>query len=505
MTPSVDEERDRGMDNDFILVLDLGGPQAITMARKLRAQRYYTEIMSRSADIELFRRKSPRGILIVGADDCETAESFPRAVLSLGIPVLAMGGAARMLALAMGAVSQGTLLKDSASMITFQPCELFDQMSESDRYFARVDGFELPECLTPIATTVDGLVPGFADIEHNLFALQFYAESNDPDGAVILSNFAERICGCTPFWSIETYIEEELRYIRERVGDSTVLMAVSGGLDSTTCAALMQRAIGDKMLCVFIDNGLLREHEAETVVETLRDQLGFRLIYIDARERFLARLKGITDPLEKHHATHNEFMNCLSDVCIAHPEAEYVVKGTIYSDLLDSNVSDEPYARNFEDGKLLEPVRMLFKDEVRDLSQYLELPSEIINRQSFPCAGLALRCCGEVTEQKLSLLRNADAILHDVMLSSDQAKRLTQWFTVLTNTFTLGQREGSGQYEYACVIRAVSENAGSGFSVGKLPYDLLDRLATRITQEIPGINRVVYDITDSDTAAIEWE
>ena len=300
------------MYNDFILVLDLGGQEAIEMARKLRYQHYYTEIMSRSADIELFRRKSPRGILIVGGE-CANPNSFPRAVLALGIPVLALGGAARMMIEACGAVSEGVLLKDQASQITFLPCLLFDQLSESDRYFSRIDGFALPEGFQPIATTIDGLTPAFADFDRNLYGLQFYAESNDPDGAIILSNFAEKICGCTPIWSVEDYIEEETRYIREKVGDGTALMAVSGGIDSAACAMLMKRAIDDRLKCIFIDTGLLRTGEAEFVTNTFQNYLEMDVIRIDARERFLRQLSGIADPVDKRRVVHNELIRVLQE------------------------------------------------------------------------------------------------------------------------------------------------------------------------------------------------
>ena len=492
------------MDNDFILVLDLGGQNAVEMARKLRYQRYYTEIMSRTADIELFRRKSPRGILIVGGDDCDTPESFPRAVLELGVPVLALGGAARMMIEASGASSEGVLLENQASQITFLPCPLFDQLSESDRYFARIDGFALPDGFKPIATTIDGLTPAFADFERNLYGLQFYAESNDPDGAVILSNFAEKICGCTPIWTMEDYIEEETRYIQDKIGDGCALMAVSGGVDSTVCAMLMKRAIGDRLKCVFIDNGLLRNGEAERVQNTFEELLGLPLTRVDARERFMYRLKGITDPVEKHHAAHSEFLSVISEVSAGCPEAEFFVQGTIYSDLLTGGSSDEVYARRLDAGKLLEPIRMLFKDEVRWVGEKLGLPPTVTAQQPFPGPALALRCMGEVTEEKLSLLRKADDILREEIQASGQDKKLTQFFVVLMDERTLGRRNGAYVYEHACALRAVSEQGIQSYSVGKLPYDLLDRVAGRIIQEIPGINRVVYDISPWENTAIEW-
>ena len=497
------------MDNDFILVLDLGGPQAVEMARKLRNQCYYTEIMSRGADEALFRRKAPRGILVVGEDDCN--EPFPGAALALDVPVLALGGAARRMIETFGAVSEGVLLKEQASQITFQgadlpqPCPLFDQLSESDRYFTRVDGFALPEGCVSIASTMEGYSPAFANFERRLYGLQFYAESNDPDGAVILSNFAEKICGCTPIWTAKDFLEEEVRYIRERVGEGSALMAVSGGVDSTTCALLMRRAIGERVTCVFIDTGLMRSGEAEQVRNTFEGELGLPLICVDAGERMLNRLRGVVDPVEKRQVIYEEYMKIFAEVGREHPEAEYFVEGTIYSALLARGSSDAVYARRFDPGKRLEPIRMLFKDEVRILSELLGMPRSLSARQPFPGPGLAVRCLGEVTESKLALLRRADAIFREQIQLAGQDKRLTRYFVLLDDARTLGRRLGVTTREYACVLRAVSEQGLASYTVGKLPYDLLERVAARIIREIPGINRVVYDISPCDNTFVEWQ
>ena len=492
------------MENDFILVLDLGGPQAVTMARKLRNQQYYTEIISRNADIDLFRRKAPRGILVVGGDDAPRSDIFPRAVLSLGIPVLSMGGAARMMAEAEGAESEGILLQETAAQITFSPCDLFEGLTVSDRYLARIDGFALPEGYKAIASTTSGLIPAFADFSRNLYGLQFYAESNDPDGAAILSNFAERICGCTPKWTIDNFIEEEIRYVQERVGHASALMAVSGGVDSAACAALMRRAIGDRLRCVFVDTGLLRENEAERVRNTYENVLNMPLICVDARSRFIDRLRGITDPVDKHRAVHNEFINVFSEITQAHPDAEFLVKGTIYSDLLASGTSDAAYARQFDSGTLLEPVRMLFKDEIRSLAETLGLPAALAARQPFPAPGLAVRCGGEVTREKLMQLRHADAILREAVIEEGQEKRLSQFFAVLPDARALTLRSGAASFGRVCALRAVMKH-GDSFTVGKLPYDLLDRVAEQILAEVPGISRVLYDISGGACGAVEWE
>lgn len=491
------------MVNDFILVLDLGGPEAIEMARKLRNQRYYTEIMSRGADIALFRRKSPRGILVVGGEG--RPNSFPRAVLELGVPVLALGGAARRMIEACGAVSEGSLLKDQATQISFTNCPLFDQLCESDRYFERVKGFALPEGFRSIATTLEGFSPAFADLERGLYGLQFYPESNDPDGGVILSNFAEKICGCSPIWTLEGFIEEETRYIRERVGSGRALMAISGGVDSVTCAMLMRKAIGTRLTCVFIDNGMLREGEAERVLNACEYDLGLPLIHVDAKERFLNRLSGVVDPVEKRRAVNDEFRKVMAEVSARHPEADCFVQGTIYTDLLIRGASDEVYARRFDSGRLLEPIRMLFKDEVRRLAESLGLPPAIAARRPFPSPGLAIRCIGEVTEARLELLRRADAILREELEASGQDKRLTQYFVVLGSSRTLGRRDDAFVYEHVCTVRAVSEQGTTAYTVGRLSFDLLDRVASRIISEVPGINRVTYDISSGENTAIEWE
>ena len=492
------------MENNFILVLGLGGSQHIAMARKLRVQGYYTEILSGDFDPEALRRKSPRGILIVGGDHCEDASSFPAEVLTLGVPVLAMGGASYMLALSVGCEFEGILLEKSASQINFLPCPLFDQLSESDRYFVRVDGFKLAEGFEPIATTIDGLTPAFADFSRKLYGLQFYAESNDPDGSIILSNFAEKICGCAPTWSIESYVDEECRFIRERIGDGEALIAVSGGIDSTACALLLKRAIGDRLRCVFIDNGLLREGEGEFTRQLYAD-LGLNLLYVDARERFLERLNGVTDPVRKHEVIHNEFFTLLSEVSSRYSRADTLVQGTIYSDLLTPSGQNGPYARKFRPNKLVEPLRMLFKDEVRELSAYLGVPQAVINRQAFPSPALAIRCCGNVTAEKLSLLRRADTIVRQCFIESGQEKKLSRFFAVLTDTRSVSRRDGSEKLEYVCALRAVAEQDPCAFTVARLPFDLLERISQRIAEEIPGIGRVVYDLSGSTYANIEWE
>ncbi len=484
------------MDNDFILILDFGGSQALSMARKLRGQNFYCEVHPCSVDVETIRRKAPRGLLLAGGPG---DRPFDDAILRLGLPVLAMGFCARSMAQSFGAACEGALLTGRASQITFLPCPLFEGLGESDRFFDRIDALKLPEGFEPIATTVEGLMPAFANVAEKIYGLQFYAESNDPDGARILANFAGGICGCAAIWSPEFYVEREVQYIRDRIGEGRAIMAISGGVDSTVCAMLMRRAIGDRLKCVFVDTGLMRKGEVENVAHTFRDQLGLELVIADARARVLKALSGVTDPQQKRTVIHDAFIRTMQEEASAYAGAEYLVEGTIYSDLLSGASSS-----GMETLKRIEPIRMLFKEEVRYVGETLGVPRELLAQQPFPGSGLATRCIGEVTAEKLFLLREADAIFRSEILEAGLDRRLSQYFVILTDVLTQGVRDGKSGMEYAAALRAVNVS-GSGVTIAKLPYDLIERVVERITTLVPGINRVLYDVTGKGFAPTEWE
>lgn len=499
---SADELKGNFMANDFILVLDFGGVQAQSMARKLRGQNYYCEVHSCTIDAETVRRKEPKGLLLAGGP---SDAAFDAEILRMGIPVLAMGDCSRVMAKLIGAASEGALLTGRASQITFLPCPLFDGLGESDRFFDRIDALQLPEGFEPIATTIDGLTPAFANRSANLYALQFYAESNDPDGAQILANFAGNICNCTAYWSPEFYIDKEIAYLRDKIGNGKAIMAISGGVDSTVCALLMQRAIGDNLRCVFVDTGLLRKGEAEMVAHTFRESLGLEPIVVDARERVLNALKGVSDPQQKRRIVHEEFIYAMQQEAEAYHGAEFLVEGTIYPDLLNGTTPESNYAERFSTLKRIEPIRMLFKDEVRFVGETLGIPKSLLNRQPFPGTGLAIRCIGEVTSEKLLLLREADAIFRAEIVEAGLDRKLSQYFAILTDIHTAGMRDGRPNTEYACALRAVNLGDASNITIAKLPYDLIERAVQHITSQVPGINHVLYDVTGKPTAFVEWE
>lgn len=491
------------MDSDLILILDFGGQQAQRMARKLRGERYFCEIVPCETTAADLAARAPKGLLLAGgtgdpgAPDARAADA---GVFSLGLPVLAMGYGARQMALTLGGHLLGTQLTDRSAQISFADSPLFEGLGESERFFSRVDSLELPEGFGAIAFSDGGLVPAFACEERKLYALQFYAEANDPDGLQILANFAGKICGCEAWWSMEAFLERAEKRIREDIGEGDALIAISGGVDSAVCATLLHRAIGDRLKCIFIDTGLMRKGEPALVTTTFREELGMELICVDARMRVLKRLEGVVSPAAKREVVEQEVMAVFAEEAHALKGIGCLALGTIYPDVL----SGAPRrCAGFD--KCVEPLKLLFKDEVRQLGDVLGMPGGLTRRQPFPEPGLAVRIVGSVTQEKLEMLRKADAIFCEEVVAAGLDRRIWQYFAVLTDIRTFGQRGGKPCEEYAIALRAVSSHDVLSFNAYRLPYDLLERVCQRVTAEVPGVNRVLYDVTGMPSAFIEWE
>ncbi|HIV27690.1 MAG TPA: glutamine-hydrolyzing GMP synthase [Candidatus Ornithocaccomicrobium faecavium] len=505
------------MSNNMILILDFSGSQSQSIARKVRGERVYCEVVPYTVSIDVVREKNPRGIMMIGnprdiSDD--TPGGCAQAVYQLGVPVLAIGSAALLLARDMGARLLGPVMEKRTAQISFAPTPLFKGLGDTDRYFDRVDALDLPEGFSAIASG-SGLTAAFACEERGLYGLQFFPEQNDPDGLAVIHNFAIDICGCEPTWSMEAFIERELKHIRETVGNGRALLAISGGVDSSVCAALMHRAIGRQLICLHVDTGLMRKGETAMVEKMFKQHMDMNLICVDASERFLQKLKGVTDPEKKRKIIGEEFIRVFEEEALKLGKIDFLVQGTIYPDVIESfgvdgtsvkahhNVGGLPEKIGFE--AIIEPVRELFKDEVRAVGTALGLPAELIHRQPFPGPGLAVRTLGEVNREKLDILREADAIFREEIAAAGLDKRIWQYFVVLLDVRSTGVRKGSRSYDYAVALRAINSIDAMSATVYRLPYDLLERVTARITTEVEGINRVVYDITGKPPATIEWE
>ncbi len=483
------------MFRDGILVLDFGGSEARAVARKLRGEQVYCEIQPFDAPVR--QDGSIRGLILAGGKGDPAQQGAPQLsdeAFSLNLPTLGFGYGALVLMKRMGARRVSSRGVDQAAPVEFLKTALFEGLTGSERAMERLEEFELPEGVRVIAS-VDGRGVGFANVQETLFALQFYPEANDPDGLLLLRNFAS-ICRLETDWTVDAFLEQSIRQIRDKVGEGRALIAISGGVDSSVCAALMHRAIGCQLVCLHVDTGLMRKGERE-LVQKYFTELGVPLRVIDARERFLEKLRGQVSGEGKSRAVFEEYEQVLREAAAEEGRVDHLVEGTIYTDRLD-NLSTH---NGLGGSDRVEPIDMLFKEEVRDIGRALGLPEELVNRQAFPSAGLALRCMGEVTSLRLAMVRDADQIFREEIQKAGLEKRVRQYFCVLTGDQTGGAGDPTG---YTVALRAVNPGPEGRTAIFRLPYDLLERIVERITSEVPGVNRVVYDVTGQPPASIEW-
>lgn len=489
------------MKRDGILILSYGGAQAQSLARRVRGGGVYCEILPADAPIEDIRAFKPFGIMLTGEADTGIEDDAPAcdaAVYDLGVPVLAVGFAARRMVSQLGGHICHVALENQTLQTHFSAASpLFAGLSYGDRYIARLAHVELPAGFK-VTAHGHGLAAAFACEEKRLYGMQFGIENNDPDGLAILANFAE-LCGCERWWTTENFVEAMVEEIRQRVGDGHALMALSGGVDSSVCAALMHKAIGTQMHCIYIDTGLMRKGDTRIVREMFGERMGIDIHCVNARDRFFARLEHVTDPAEKWAVVSDEFAQIYREEAARFTGVDFLVKGTIYNDILD--FSDKAQNLNELDGyKLIEPARCLFKNEVRDIGEYLDLSPEITNRQPLPGSGLAMRMTGEVTQEKLTLLREADYILRCEVEQASLERRIRRYCAHLAETTSTGE----DRCRYVVALRATTVS-GTAESAYRMPYDLLERVTDRLLTELPQIDRVVYDLTPYPLRSSEWE
>ncbi len=509
---------------DEVVVLDYGGQYSQLIARRVRELGVFSELLPHHVGAEEVRKRRPKGLILSGGPASVYAPGAPRLdreLLELGIPVLGICYGMQLIALALGAKVEGAEIGEfgRSELTVREPGRLFAGlpdhqtcwMSHRDTVYTAPDGF------TALASSTASPVAAIENVERGIYGIQFHPEVvHTPYGQTILERFLAEICEADRSWSPESIVSEQIAAIRAQVGGGKVICGLSGGVDSSVAALLVHRAIGDQLTCVFVDHGLMRKNEGEQVVAAFRDHFKVPLIAVDAEDRFLARLKGMSDPELKRKAIGAEFIRVFEEEAAKLGDAKYLVQGTLYSDVIESgggtgaatikshhNVGGLPEDLQFE---LVEPLRALFKDEVRAVGAELGLPERLVWRQPFPGPGLAIRIVGgEATKERLDLLRECDYILQDEIRKAGLYRDLWQSFCVLPDIRTVGVQGDERTYGSVVVIRAVTSDDAMTADWARLPYDLLEQIASRMINELRDVNRVVLDITSKPPGTIEWE
>ncbi len=511
-----------------IVVLDYGGQYSQLIARRVRECGVFSELIPHHVPLEEIAARKPRGIILSGGPASVYAPDAPRlerGLLELGAPVLGICYGMQLLVHELGGrVEQAEVGEFGRSELTVdEPGVLLkDTPREQTCWMSHRDTvFEAPPGFTALARTDTSPVAAVESVERGIYGIQFHPEVvHTPYGQEILSRFLTDVCGCEPTWSAASIVEDQIARIRRQVGEGQVICGLSGGVDSSVAALLVHRAVGDQLTCVFVDHGLMRKDEGEQVIATFRDTFKVPLVAVDAERRFLERLRGVTEPEAKRKAIGAEFIRVFEEEAAkistpTHPTS-YLVQGTLYSDVIESgggtgaatikshhNVGGLPDDLSFE---LVEPLRALFKDEVRAVGAELGLPERLVWRQPFPGPGLAIRIVGgEATKERLDVLREADHILQEEIRKAGLYRELWQSFCVLPDVRTVGVQGDERTYGYVVVIRAVTSDDAMTADWARLPYDLLETIASRMIGELREVNRVVLDITSKPPGTIEWE
>ena len=507
---------------DTVLVVDFGAQYSQLIARRIRECNVFSEILPYDTPMAEIEKRNPKGLILSGGPSSVYEDNAPKPdsrLFKLGVPVLGICYGMQLIAREFGGEVGGTENReygktpleamDDSLLFKNLPLEQTVWMSHGDRVTTPPQGF------SATARTPHSPVAAMEDQKKRIYGVQFHPEVvHTPMGMDILKNFLYVACDCLPNWTMASIIEDSVERIRKRVGDKKIICGLSGGVDSATAAVLVHKAVGDNLTCVFVDNGLLRAKEAEQVEDTFKKHFKINLIHVRAQERFLERLEGVVDPEEKRKAIGEEFIRTFEEVAKQLEDTHFLVQGTLYPDIIESgtrdaakikshhNVGGLPEDMSFE---LVEPLRALFKDEVRAVGVELGLPEEIVWRQPYPGPGLAIRIIGEVTKERLETLRGADVIVLEEIKRAKLDRELWQWFAILPCIKSVGVMGDARTYAHPIVVRAVSSEDAMTADWARLPYEVLERISSRIINEVEGVNRVAYDISSKPPSTIEWE
>ena len=509
--------------NELILILDFGGQYNQLIARRVRDCNVYSEVVHYDISIDKIKEKNPKGIIFTGGPASVYGEDSPKCnneIFELGIPILGICYGMQLMTHVLGGkVSKADTREYGTTKVNIDnTSSLFKNFDSENNFLMSHTDFvsEVPNGFKNIGFTEHCPNAAMENPEKNLFGIQFHPEVNlSVNGTQVIKNFLFNICNCSADWKISSFVEERIHNLQEKIGDKKALCALSGGVDSSVAAVLLNKAIGKNLTCIFVDHGLLRKNEGDEVEEIFRNQFDINLIRVNAKDRFLSKLSGVADPEAKRKIIGEEFIRVFEEEAKKIGTVDFLVQGTIYPDVIESglgkssvikshhNVGGLPDYVDFKE--IVEPLRNLFKDEVRQTGLELGIPENLVFRQPFPGPGLAIRIIGEITDDKLEILKEADSIFRTEISKAGLHKNINQYFAVLTNLKSVGVMGDERTYDYTVALRAVETTDFMTGVWSKIPYEVLEKVSSRIVNEVKHVNRVVYDITSKPPATIEWE